>query len=654
MSRGRIGLVVGVVACAILIGVIYLRYGDVGHYVTGDSTEIDLIGVRPDEGDTLFDVEGRPVGSISNFAGPESAWGPDKMARDFVFRLPEDLEIQFVGTTMVTPAGGKRMVELARPRIASLAIPPLAVVDATLDRQIDHWVDLWVYQIIDEVELTHVDLTMRYYLDGERGPPEATFNGPFKVGKVRRYQSQTNRYTLTPLPDGKHGSPEQRFFKVTADRALYFGAPLIAYDKEGNAHLGIYSGGSRSTGRSGSTEQRFRFPNLKRESIARITFNERARARTFHNIPVRFSNHPPTAYPVYYDAIGKRLDLGKVDPQNPSQTVRFESPKQAIDAIDLLRGLLIRQAMQKIIYARSAIDPSELDSKPLSRIRDAARSWLRSPVSDHQVHGVQFGLWSGNASFLPPAFELLRQEGRELSSVAHALSDHADLLSYDHRREIAEILEEHPDPRSYEGLMRCLTWGADFDRDHTEVLLSLTGADQPWLWWPAIDALTKSKKSPGVIKERIVKDDGFRRKAVLALNESWFSDLDEQTTAAANEILAEAITPKFLAIAGSGFRPALDALIERLDRDRATKVMAELLGALLEDWEAYSVKGYSISYDWAVDEIVEQLNEWHGAEIGESEEESAKDRPARRDDWQPLAREAVEWYQSFKKSQHQF
>ena len=97
MKKLKLLLVVFVVAVIVPSWLIHLRNGpsDIG---LGGPLEIRLVGVRPDAGEKLFDINGKEIEGLKIPSLVYGGWwGSENLRREFIFELPTELVTVHVG-----------------------------------------------------------------------------------------------------------------------------------------------------------------------------------------------------------------------------------------------------------------------------------------------------------------------------------------------------------------------------------------------------------------------------------------------------------------------------------------------------------------------------------------------------------------------------
>lgn len=287
----RIWIILAVAAVAVVVvtAVGYLLRRQSAIRTSGDPTAIEYIGVRTGFGYEIFDAKGHVVGlvprdtttrSVPYFGTPSLAL-MDEPLIDLVVSQPLSGEkVEFLrlaelevpgsitggvgGTFFDTFAGapadqGRFIFEGRMPRTRMLKLFGL----------------FW-----RQTSIRRVNLTVRYYA-GAHGPAACVFNGPFSVGKAVADADSTG-YAMTILKTASDPSAEGFEFSIKPPTCIAAFPPVGVYDSRGRWKEAEFE----TMDKSGSMF--YRFAGAAPEAVSRITFDEKPREKTFHNVPIVF------------------------------------------------------------------------------------------------------------------------------------------------------------------------------------------------------------------------------------------------------------------------------------------------------------------------------------------------------------------------------
>ncbi len=354
---------------ALIVGAFVLLYKSAAakraFRVSGDSTDIRLIGVIPDGGDEILDPEsgktalgldGAPLARLIDYDGTFSVWDDEQFSawvekkqvpRTFVFELPPGgpplrflpSRVTNVSVPYVLP-GPPHFSVRTRPDQRTVACLKASVRTTRRVR--------WLMGFLSmRRPVDTVDVTLRYFIGDERGKPDVAFDGPFAVGDVLQDEA-TGSYTLTVSTSDLYRAGSASF-RIAGTAPVEHGAPFIAYDKHGGWHLALPAGGTTS-GRKGKATFSFDYVvrDVPLKDITRVTFNEKPSTRVFHNVRVAYPDRPKRTYAPYLDDLAARLGITDFDPKNLARRTASSGP-EAIECIDLWRSVFV------ILQAWSAV-----------------------------------------------------------------------------------------------------------------------------------------------------------------------------------------------------------------------------------------------------------------------------------------------------------
>ncbi len=608
----------------------------------GDELEVRLIGVRPDEGDEVFDRDGNLIGREVNYGVRGHTWRDEEMPREFLIETSlGSPPVRWLDTVWMRLNGDPRpygpvwVVQIQSPRK-----PTRITLPAVLPR---------TYKDTSgrDVRLDRVDFTLPYYR-GPRGPADCRFSGPFEVGQTVRDDDVKGFALLTRSPRVSRDRITTLRFQLQADRRLAPGIPLIAYDAGGKWHLARGLGGPVGDGRS---ELSYTIRGMQLEEVVAVTFNEKPHQKTFRNVVVHYPDRPRRNHAAFLDPIAERLGMQDADPKSIIE-YQYKSAEEALSCLDLARGEIVTGSVSLPIRdGRPApeLTPNDFSETQLKRLRAAAGRWLTSVDSGVQQNAVQLGLWGGWPEFSEPAIAMLHADHSRSSRhfVARALSRYCEHLTAEQIRQLQTIVLEEKDRNVREYLFGCFASQTQ-SAAAIDALLQLAQCDKVWVWQLAIHRLWWKHQETGRPRLEALAAESPRLhcRMFLTLGPKKLPNISESQRAEAYRELPELLTATCLYMDFFRFRNLYEEMVERVDRRTATATMDRLLREVLDDWEFLSnhSTGSCKVNVWAVSGIVRRLNYWYDLDLGGVGKGTRTGAPNQPHDWKAVAAEAVRWY----------
>ncbi|MHB1034400.1 MAG: hypothetical protein ACYC35_29545 [Pirellulales bacterium] len=581
---------------------------------------IQLVGVCPDGGDDLVNAQGEPIGKQSLGLGP-CKWQPDSQARSLLFDLPQSPELDWeVFPEVHVSASGTRLGVGTGCWTANFQGKHRRFIAMTLARTYQERGLFWSHT----VPIDRIDVTLKYYLP-DRGKAACTFMGPFQDGKaVQRQEGIACR--LTPTCNG----PSDRgtmlhisaFNVVSGDGSCQH---VLVYDVQGKRYRPNFTGGSfRGTGNRGTEETDCVLETLPLRRIAAITVGEFPQEKTFYDIVVRYPDRPARDYPPYLDQMAAALGLRGVSGKQ-LESYNFKTAKEALEVVDIVRGLHIGYAWQRI----RSVDFAELSKEGRDKLRRTAKLWADNGV----VQGIEMGLKGQWPEFVAPALEMLRSDTPFRPEVAHALRSYRAFTSQE-LEQVAVMLEQRNDPRGLYDLIGCLA--QDRRRPGArEALLRLAHSDKVWLWWPAMQSLSGSGNRQ---MDQMPRDLQIKHLVVYGPQ----PDADPALAAETRALVAKLPSAELAAMSTSTMGEVIRSVAANLPRAQAQATLLDLLQDMVDHEEDYRFEGYSTSTWWAIDLAVRYLNQWNNLNLGGvGSDVNNETTDSHRIDWLALAKEAL-------------
>jgi beta-lactamase regulating signal transducer with metallopeptidase domain len=610
---GLLGLVIVSMSAAVLLPMAQAAQESVS--VTSDGPlDIRLVGIRPDEGDDLYDAEGKKLETPLGFFGTGSpVWNEDEQRRDFIFRVPavqgqllfpQAPPLRAAGTNYRQGGGFNIVFDPA-------GSPSTLVVSCTFPRTYRR---SWSGLLHLESSIRQVDLTLQYFY-GARREALCTFTGPFVEGKALA-ADEGRPYLLTPQkpPDG--GSNSHIRFTFTTSQPFDSSVPVLLYDREGRRHLARDLDGSSGTG---GTHLTYNVQTDWWDQITAITVGEKPQEITFRNLAVEYPNRPQRTYAAHLDRMAERLGLTGLSREQLAQ-YRFKNAQEALAVLDVLRdGGQIQNATDAIFPNHLPVDFAALDAATRDRIRTAALSWLQSPSVGLRACGVELGLRAGYREFVDPAFALLDYRhptaaaSIDLYRVALGLRQYRDSLTPADIERLRQLALGCDSGRVWSMVFEyCLrSWRRP---EVSEVLWELAQEERPWLWWAALKAL--SVHGDERLKMYAALPEKMKLRVILTNRREQPGQAE--LLPKARRLLSGLFTPQTVLMhpqTGSDLRLVLTTF---LDRRETTAVYMDFLAAVLQPATHLEAEhSFDGTINSIVSDLIRDLNAWYGVNLGE-------------------------------------
>ncbi len=614
--------------------------------------DIRLIGIRANGDDAIYGMDGKKIKDSPAYSR-NAAWKIDELQRNFLFEIPPSPEpIQFLRPVIIKDSGSKALWS----NLAFFPEPILKpdgsrvlTLQSTLPKERHDSVGFGFARFPKTRTLNHVDITLRYY-QGPRGKADAMFRGPFQSRET--YTDKSKRFTLS-IKVSHPGLPLQ--FAIQVDDTYTRNTPAVVYDRWGKAHLAGHAGGSFSSGGSAGTSRSncgFRVNNLALADVSRISFNEKPHEIVFRDIPVFFAGLANRTCPLHLEEVAKRLGTS-TNPEELRQH-KFVDFSEAMDVMEVTRdtGIIVAIA-ESFRKEKLKTRLQDMDQVKRKRFVEAIDTWAKAEEPLVRAAGLRMGISMQPERYIPLAIsELLQREqpsegvfanslNYDRSSLANALANARTDLTGEQMNQIASLLIDQYDTRTFSDLLRCIAWNYQ-NPDSMEALEHLVESDKPWLWPQVIQghsaSLLKLRDTRGLSNK--VK----KRAAALGLKKGvWYPDL-EITEEEAMDILASALTPQHLQISLSSFSETLKAAASRPGPERFTPILLDFLKELDVEWSRWQVQGRASYSSSGVDRCVKYLNLWHKIDIGGLGENPTQETQNDHSyDWRAITREAIAW-----------
>lgn len=570
--------------------------------VTGDDTDIRLIGIIPENGFEVFNAAGEKIGETAGFQDFGLHIDDKRFQRRLVFDTSaagDDLcFLDYVETRPSLPkpapwgggTSGKRNAEHLgdHPFMDATSKKTAMRPSSLLDKIRRFFRRGRGRRQRPEYEVDSVNIEIRYW----KGPPgEAvwTIDGPFEKGQVfTRAPGETDRLEILGIGE-RNGAWGTKVLLKLPDGANY-PSTFLAYDSGGGRvrpeHFSASSG--KPTG--------FIVPGLKPSEISRFTWGEKPLEKTFHNVRFRLDT---VAAPLqdYFNELARR-----VPGLDPSQgDLQLGSGDEAMAIVDIVRGGHVWKVANHLTSQRNGLDFASLGDAEREKLSTACRNWWNSWDPRVRVFAVRVGVFLDRDLYMPRAFELLRHGDR-------FVREHAAMIFHNRRinlnaREIesaCEALAVTRTPIIVEWLTAAVLRSTD--PAVGGALAKLAAGDRPWLWWPALeDERTLEALGPREHWSRAIRT---RHAIVSGFDDSL--DCDEATRTEALALLESAITYEFANLSPEAFMSAARTALAKLDAASADRLAIE-----------FCERAYMLERDsHAVIPFVEHLNDTHNIEIG--------------------------------------
>jgi hypothetical protein len=552
---------------------------------------VQLVGVIPDGGDDLLDVNGKRIGTTFG----SGAWDriSRSMVRTLVFDIPQDQDIEWSASPEICVSQtGRSMGTSHSDSTADIQGKRRRVFELFIDRTYPQ--RGWFRS--HPVPIDRIDVTVRYHLP-TRAEAACTFRGPFEVGQAVQCEEGHN-CTVTPQRHtANHGEIQLHLSATKVPIPMESAERIFAYDAQGMRYLREVRedrGVSRTvSGNWTSIKLSFVVPDLPLERIATITLGEKPQEKTFRNILVRYPDRPIRDHPEYLDKMADALGLSELPPRSLRHQIR--SAQDALKVVDIVRGPHIEDVWRAI----ATEDLAGLSKEQQEKLRRVAQVW-----TDHGNHnGILLGLAGNWPEFGDPALDRLERGARYHFEIARELQRYRGLSAKQLAR-AADLLRELDEPHTRWALLRCLAnnQGQPGGRD---ILLRLAESEETWLWWPAIGLLEFPNP-----EERTGLRAGLRPRFFARRGPDRAGD--PALAAKARELLATLPTAKLAIMAPPTLGEVVAGITRNLPPADAQTALLNLLQDLVDQW----AEGRSYDAWRAIDRTVRHLNHLSDLDLG--------------------------------------
>ena len=596
-----------VLAALALTAEVLLRLVFPPGFATGDPMDIHLVGVYTGSSTDLRDASGGIIGdTLATADWPERIIPVDEgVDRYFIFRLPD------------TPAEIVVHSEYHWPLYVGGGSRPHVQYSVKLRRWIQPipFVRRWRWQ----VPATQVDISLSYWY-GPRGPASLTFTGPFAPGAtISPDNGAVGTLSISSYFSVGNGWGSWCWVSGNTPMSVH---EALAYDLNGKRRVVGYHllGGGETSGRA-----LFVVRGLAPHEISAITFSEKPRTKTFHNVTVTYRKSANSSAAEYRDRLSKRLNV-----KGDSLRDAFDAPDGYLKAIDLVRGKDILRACRELEPIANEAWYAALPTAGRDRLRDALTAWTSADDPSIRRAGACLGVKVDFRGFVNAAIDLLECGDDEVrTEAAQALVENTSKLSdEDVLRLAAAALNgggpEHNRPVVLEAITSSRAEAVP------EALSRLAGDPRPWLWWRALrdERCAEFARTPAAPAPQL----RVRRLIASGFNPAIASD--STMASKARVLLPTLITPEFQKSDPVAFAAVFDLLVAQCDRETAERAIWSFLT---------NAKDYSRAGD-AIGLMVKHINLWNGINIADLGSDVKAGLPhANLYGWREIVLDALEW-----------
>lgn len=436
--------------------------------VSDGPLDIRLWGIRPDDGDTIYDPNGKVIKETFGIAMSDLLYRGERSQRfDFIFELPPTYEpSRFEGSVRITPGGedgglgGGSSTQFLFDYEGRRLLWRKATFPRTFERSILG--GLWK----SDATFDTVDLTLSYY-SGLPGKSTFSLKGPFEPNST--VSSEDTRYEVS-FKDVASNSRGLLEFKLSMGPPFRTNLGAFVYDVSGNRRL---AGGKFSWSSSRVGQIDYEATGISLNRVAIITFGEEYYPHkiTFNNVNLHVAGRKRRTYAAYLDKMSERLGL-TVAEQDLAH-YKFKNAAEALEVIDIVRDHHLLYAAIAILREPGRIDPAELTDEQAKRLRQTLARWLKAVDPRIQAYAVEIGLLCKWPEFVESALEMLERpvvRGCHYShdaqvTAAGALRRYAAELSEEQVRRIEDLLLDESRKDIHSSLRRVLKSRAAETRD---------------------------------------------------------------------------------------------------------------------------------------------------------------------------------------------
>ena len=382
------GLAIAASCAVVLLLRLSIVGRDRGIEVTGDPLDIRLVAIRPDSGDEIFAPNGESLGKRHFGTQYLERWENVKANREFFFDIPETTgPIQFPTRASIRESGTGKGLGGATPVLRPAEDgKKQVVVPAVFLQEYRKRIITFGIQFIDRYiptvkkRVRDVDITLRFY-SGPNGPAALRFTGPFSEEHPVSDDAKGG-CTMTVKMESRGRRTQSVSINVDSPQQLDADSICVLYKDDGSwfsCHL---------EGPYGEPDFKFeyRIPwSHPLSQISAVTIGEKVRDRTFHNVPIVFPHWPERDHAPYLDAVDERLHRDSAIPLDWGTL----SGTEALEVLDLARGWSLNQAWDAIRSGKKPLEPDELTSDQLARLRETATECVNSMDPPASAQGFE-------------------------------------------------------------------------------------------------------------------------------------------------------------------------------------------------------------------------------------------------------------------------
>lgn len=630
-----VGLSVLLALATTLVLVAMNRNRGGGGVGSDDPCNLRLEYVRPDCGTTLYDAQGCVREGVLPvlISGHERTWSSDRLMREFVFRcrVPEENAL-FPSMVHLSLNGRSGTRVMSRLQVLGKEGPWVTLYcRAKLPREgIPRFLGLGPLVIPMGREATRsVDMHLTYHA-GPRAEAAATFVGPFRVGQRIVSEADPN-FVMDVGPRNFQGV----CYTISGPPLRDSEAPCIAYNADGRRILLERRGGGASSSRGFSWE--YQCQGLLPENTQVITLAEAPVQKNFYGITVSYPDQPERVYPASWDKAFARVSAASKGRSGAvhfaQQTEPLASMSDAIRILDVAQGRVFTRVLNTL--KQGSVD--DLTDDEQARLREILNLWFNSGP---KVSASYLAKWTGWPKHVDRAIAVLREGDlgdRSMRALASELCQSGQPLTPEQVVAVTELLLTRNicDPHARRDMVRSVMKHAGSQAD---LLTRLAECDKPWIWGEII----QPTRAFSDYKKAVPLSRTIQVRAVALGMDDWV-DQAESLKSEASALLGTLITPEFVQKDISEFMRVFKRFAKETAAEAGTPVLIDYVQDQLNQWHTWQVSGYTSHNHSGISSAVQQLNAWHGLNLGGLGCQRETHNDEHNYDWTQIARSALYW-----------
>ncbi|MCA9417635.1 MAG: hypothetical protein KC917_15265, partial [Candidatus Omnitrophica bacterium] len=463
-------------------------------HVSGDPIDIELVGIRPNSGDAIYDLEGNLIEERDFGLLYLPSWGDDVYLRQFLFKLADSEDpVRLLwtrpserrGSVAIWSAFGQPLLEPGSNSLSKFYSIPKSKHHVFQPFNRLPWVGpyLSILKYDWDEPLTHVDVTVGC-LKARRGPAELTFEGPFVFDRSTQAEEDAN-VSLTFQGDAPY-SLTAMISLDNASRELSRDDVWCLYDLDGHRVIAQPDHSPPDIGKKVLEWRGEYFLNR----VAAVTYNEKTHEKIFHNVPLDFPNWEDRNVTPDLEEFRRRFPEKSSSQRTRGRGVQFASLAEVFAASDILKGSMLRGAALNFVNREAEdLDKLRLSEQEKGKVNELLHRWLSVEEVMFQEKVIETGLGLRFPEFIDISLDWAFEHPLEFKGGAMTLylGRMADQLTPAQFNRMADLFLNPETERTYESLWYWFEQQLDNPnaKDAKERLLK---EGRVWHWWRIIES----------------------------------------------------------------------------------------------------------------------------------------------------------------------